>query len=133
MDFSDFLLDYVDNYYTKPSEMFNIISVIIGAFIGLIAISNYIQKFPWYLPQGLVIIIILILMIVGLKMVPRSGTKTNKKVNAIKRWIMINPQHVNNLASSPREELLNQLDLVFEKKDENALENCKNILCSTTN
>ena len=66
-------------------------------------------------------------------MVPRSGTKTNKKVNAIKRWIMINPQYVNNLASSPREELLNQLDLVFEKKDEKALVNCKNILCPTIN
>lgn len=129
MEFSDFLVDYVDKYYIKPSEMFNIVSIIIGMFIGLIAISNYIPNFPWFLPKEVVIIIILSLMIVGLKLAPRSGMKTNRRVLAIKRCIMIDPQHVNNLDSSSRVELLNQLDLIFEKKDEKALESCKNILC----
>ncbi|MEO9307474.1 MAG: hypothetical protein ABI342_04070 [Nitrososphaera sp.] len=131
MDFSDFLVDYVDKYYIKTTEMFNIVSIIIGMFIGLIAISNYVPNFPWFLPKEGVVIIILILMIVGLKFAPRSGVKTNRKVLEIKRCIMIDPQHVDNLDSSKRVELLNQLDLVFERKDEKALERCKNILCPT--
>ena len=131
VDFSDFLVDYVDKYYIKPSEMFNIVSLIIGMFIGLIAISNYIQNFPWFLSKEVVIIIILSLMIVGLKFAPRSGVKTNRKVLEIKRCVMIDPPYVNNLDSSKRVELLNHLDLTFEKKDEKALEICKNILCPT--
>ena len=129
MDFSDFLVDYVDKYYIKPSEMFNIVSIIIGMFIGLIAISNYIPTFPWFLPKEAVIVIILSVMIAGLRFAPRSGVKTNRKVLEIKRCIMIDPQYVDNLDRSRRAELLNHLDRLFEKKDEKALESCKNILC----
>lgn len=128
MDFSDSLVDYVDKFYIKPSEMINVIYIIIGIFLGFIAISSSVEKFPSFLPKEIVLIIILVLMMICLNMASRASAKTNKKVLEIKRYVMIDPQHVNNLDSSSRSELLNQLDLTFTKKDEKALENCKNIL-----
>lgn len=110
--------------------MFNVVYIIMGMFLGLIAISNSIEQFPSFLPKNAVLIIILVFMIVGLKAAPRSGNKTNKNVLTIQQWIMVNPPHVNNLDSLTRSDLLNQLDLVFTKKDEKALEKCKNILTS---
>lgn len=130
MGFSDFLVDYVDKFYTKPSEMFSVIYIVMGMFLGLIAISNSIEKFPSFFTKETLLVIILILMIIGFRQVSQSGSKTNKNVLLIKRLIMINPQHVDSLDSSSRSDLLNQLDLVFTKKDEKALENCKSTLTS---
>ncbi|WP_268541341.1 hypothetical protein [Candidatus Nitrosotenuis cloacae] len=125
--FSEQVIDFLNLYYAKPTELLNVVYIVVAIFAALIGLTNFI-KYPNVINQEITVTIIMILMVLALMAIPRLAGRTNKKVIELKKLVMIYRTYVDSFDILIKQDLLNSIDLAFTNKNNEAFEKCKKIL-----
>jgi len=117
LDFSAFLLNYLQRYFLKSHEIVNILLVITTVIIASLAIIATIS--PKMVDVRILVIsdlTLAVLFFVVIVYIPNHSKKGNEKISEIENTIILNYDHINGRSDMNKRNILNQLKVVIAHK-----------------
>jgi len=114
-DFSDFLLNYIQRFFLKISDIVSLVISLIAIFVGLVAVVISVQ-FPIQVSLMYVGLIVILIIIIPYFILREKLKVNNQKIFKIEDTIIQNYDYINSKSIDEKNCILEELRQVFTKK-----------------